>query len=101
MAWEAAKMTQFFAILAVFGMACLIWLAYGWLLAPTPCPIRATIQAEGMGDGVERTLRGLLWLRRSGVWHGEILIRDCGLTREGLALAMQLSRQYNVNFIGK
>ena len=47
-------MTQVFAVMAVFGMACLVWLAYGWLLLPGRCPVRAEVLAEGSGEGLEQ-----------------------------------------------
>lgn len=94
-------MTQIFAVLAVFGMACLVWLAYGWLLLPGSCPIRAVVMAAGGGEGLEHTVKGLLWLRRTGLWHGEIAIRDAGLNQEGLALALTLARQDGVEFCGR
>ncbi|MDD6160351.1 MAG: hypothetical protein PUB51_04400 [Oscillospiraceae bacterium] len=94
-------MEQILAVLALFGMGCLLWMAYGWLLAPGVCPIRAEVTATGGGDGLEQTVKGLLWLRRSGFWQGTIAIRDGGLTREGLALALTLSRKQGVEFLGK
>ena len=53
-------MTHFFAIFAVFGLACLVWLAYGWLLLPGACPIQAVVTATGGGEGLEQTIKGLL-----------------------------------------
>lgn len=94
-------MTQFFAVLAVFGMACLVWLAYGWLLLPGSCPIQAVVLADGGGEGLEHTVKGLLWLRRTGLWHGSVTIRDAGLNPDGLILARTLARQDGVEFCGK
>lgn len=94
-------MTQFFAVLAVFGMACLVWLAYGWLLLPGSCPIRAVVLADGGGEGLEHTVKGLLWLRRTGLWRGSVAIRDAGLNPEGLMLARALARQDGVEFCGR
>lgn len=89
-------MTQIFAVLAVFGTACLVWLAYGWLLLPGSCPVQAVVLACGEGEGLEHTVKGLLWLRRTGLWHGTVSIRDTGLSREGLLLARTLARQEGV-----
>lgn len=94
-------MAQFFAVLAVAGMACVIWLAYGWLLLPGCCPMRTTVSASGDGDGLEQTVKGLLWLRRAGLWRGEIAICDAGLTQGGLQLAMTLARQSGIEFCGR
>ena len=87
---------QFFAVLAVFGMACLVWLAYGWLLLPGDCPVEAVIAASGSGEGLEHTVRGLLWLRKNRLWCGRIVIRDAGLDPEGLALAAALARREGI-----
>lgn len=94
-------MTQFFAVLAVFGMACLVWLAYGWLLLPGRCRMELTVIAEGSGEGLEQTVRWLNWLRRSGLLAGEVRIRDGGLNRAGLQLALEVARQNNITFCGK
>ena len=93
-------MTQVFAVMAVFGMACLVWLAGGWLLLPGRCPVRAQVLASGDGDGVEQTVRALLWLRRSGLWRGQVVIVDSGLSREGLSLVMALARRTGAEFAG-
>ena len=94
-------MTQIFAVLAVFGMACLVWLAYGWLLLPGSCPVQAVGSAAGRGEGLEHTVRGLLWLRRTGLLRCSVAIRDDGLNHEGLMLALTLARQEGVEFCGK
>ncbi len=60
------------ALLAALGLVCLIWLAVGRLLLPVICPTRVTrwsLPAD-RGDGLEQTVKGLLWLRGSGLWRG-------------------------------
>lgn len=94
-------MTQFLAVLAVIGMACVVWLAYGWLLLPGRCPVRAVVSASGSGDGLEQTVRGLLWLQRSGLWRGDIAIQDDGLDPAGVSLALTLARRNSIEFYGK
>lgn len=94
-------MMQFFAVLAVFGLACLLWLAYGWLLLPGSCPIRAVVTASGSGEGLEQTVRGLLWLQKNRLWTGPVTIQDGGLNEEGLMLALTLARREGVEFSGK
>lgn len=94
-------MTQIFAVMAVFGMACLVWLAWGWLLLPGRCPIRAQVLADGGGEGLEQTLRALRWLRRSGLLRCEVVIRDNGLDRAGLELALTLARREGARFLGR
>lgn len=94
-------MTQFFAVFAVFGLACLVWLAYGWLLLPGSCPVEAVVIAAGSGEGLEQTVRGLLWLRKNRLWEGTITIRDGGLDQNGLLLALALARQEGIEFCGR
>lgn len=98
---EVAEVTVVFSVLAVFGMACMVWLAYGWLLLPESCPLCVVVTATGMGEGVEQTVKGLLWLRSNHLWKGTVSIRDEGLTREGLNLVLTLSRREGVEFAGK
>ena len=85
-------------LLAAFGLVSLGWLAVGALLLPGVCPARMTVDAKGAGDGLEQTIKALLWLRRTGLWWGEVVIEDCGLNREGMALARALAEQNGVEF---
>ena len=94
-------MTHIGGILCVIGMACAVWFAYGWLLLPVPCPVRAVISASGAGEGLEQTVRGLLWLQRTGLWHGDIAIRDEGLSHVGVTLALTLARKDGIEFYGR
>lgn len=94
-------MTEILALLAVIGMACIVWLAWGWMLLPGPCPIRAVVMADGGGEGLEQTVRGLLWLRKNRLWKGTVSIADNGLNQAGLTLALHLCRHEGVEFAGK
>lgn len=90
---------QFLAVLlAAFGLVCLGWLAVGALLLPGVCPARMVVDAQGDGGGLEQTVKALLWLRRTGLWWGDVVIEDCGLNREGAALAQALGAQNGVEF---
>ena len=90
---------QFLAVLlAAFGLVCLGWLAVGALLLPGVCPARMVVDAKGSGGGLEQTVKALLWLRRTGLWWGDVVIEDCGLNREGAALAQALGAQNGVEF---
>ena len=101
---EAVAMTeiiQFFAILlAAFGLVSLGWLALGALLLPGDCEVRLTVSARGGGEGLEQTVKGLLWLRRTGLWRGELVIEDRGLDEGGAALARALAGENGVSFSG-
>lgn len=95
------EIIQFFAVLlAAFGLVSLGWLALGALLLPGHCDARLTVSARGGGEGLEQTVRGLLWLRRTGLWRGEVVIEDCGLDKDGLALARALAEKRGVSFSG-
>ncbi len=83
-------------LLAAFGVTALIWLAAGRLLLPVECPVRAEIMGTGCGGCLEQAVRGLLWLRRSGLWRGVVVIVDGGLDPQGLALARTLAQQDGV-----
>jgi len=85
-------------LLTVLGLALVAWLAAGGLLLPGPCPVRVLVEAEGNGAGVEQTVKGLLWLRRAGIWKGCVIIEDRGLDPEGLQLVRLLARYDNVEF---
>lgn len=84
------------SLLAAFGLMCLLWLGVGWMLLPLRCPARVELEAQGGGEELERGVRGLLWLRRAGLWRGTVVLRDGGLDERGLALARTLARQEGV-----
>ena len=87
-------------LLAAFGLVSLGWMALGWLLLPGVCPIRAVVEARGPGEGLEQTVKALLWLRRTGLWRGAVVIDDHGLDEGGAALARALAAQRGVYFTG-
>ena len=90
---------QFFGVLlAAFGLVSLGWLAAGALLLPGVCPARMIVEAKGDGGGLEQTIKALLWLRRTGLWWGDVVIEDCGLDHNGEALARALAQQSGVEF---
>ena len=93
------EILQFLAVLlAAFGLVSLGWLALGALLLPGVCPARMVVEAKGDGGGLEQSVKALLWLRRTGLWWGEVVIEDCGLNRQGEALARALARRTGVEF---
>ena len=93
------EIVQFLAILlAAFGLVSLGWLAQGALLLPGRCAARFVVSARGGGEGLEQTVKGLLWLRRTGLWRGVVVIEDCGLDESGLALARALAEESGVCF---
>jgi len=87
------------ALLAAFGLVCLGWLIFGRLVLPvgTDGPaVRAVVAGTGDGSGLEQTVGGLLWLRRSGLWRGTVVIVDRGMDPGGLALARSLAQRTGV-----
>lgn len=93
------ELVRFIAVLlAAFGMVSLGWLALGALLLPGGCPARMVISAKGDGGGLEQAVKGALWLRRTGLWRGEVVIEDCGLDADGAALARALAQDGGVRF---
>ena len=95
------EIIPFFLILpAALGLVGLGWLALGALLLPGRCAVRLVVPARGGGEGLEQTVKGLLWLRRSGLWRGGIVIEDCGLDEDGAALARTLAKTRGVCFSG-
>ena len=86
-------------LLAAFGLVCLAWLVFGKLVLPVGqegTRTVAQVTAQGSGSGLEHTVSGLLWLRRTGLWRGTVVIHDHGLNPEGLAVAMALAVQDGV-----
>lgn len=82
-------------LLAGAGLFIFGWLLLGRLLAPigTKGPIWAVVPASGDGDGLEHDLRGLLWLRQSGMACLRVVIADCGLSGKGMELARLLAQR--------
>lgn len=95
------EIIQFIAVLlAAFGLVSLGWLALGALVLPGGCAARMVIAADGDGGGLEQAVRAALWLRRTGLWRGEVVIEDAGLTVDGRALARLLAEEPGVSFTG-
>ena len=84
------------ALLAALGLVSVCWLAWGCLLFPIPIELTATLVGKGDGGTLEQGVRGLLWLRRCGLWQGNICLKNGGLSPLGLALAHRLAREPGV-----
>ena len=85
-------------LLVLLSIAFVAWMAAGGILLPGPTSVKIFVPGEGRGDGLEQMVRGLLWLRRTGLWRGTVVIEDRGLDREGQQLARTLARQHGVEF---
>ena len=96
-----SDLIQFFAVLlAAFEAVSLGWLALGAMVRPGQCPGRMVIGAAGDAPGLEQAVRGALWLRRTGLWRGRVVIEDLGLTEDGRALARLLGTTGGVALTG-
>lgn len=95
------QMVQFIAVLlAAFGMVSVLWLALGALVLPGGGAGRIVIDARGDGEGLEQAVKAALWLLRTGLWRGAVVIEDAGLSQEGAALARALAEETGVVFTG-
>lgn len=84
-------------VLAAWGLLMLVWTLAGVLLLPlNRNPDTAlTVVLQGRGDArwLERQLRGLVWLRDSGLLWWDILILDLGLEQDALLSAQRLAER--------
>lgn len=83
----------------------LLILGFAWLLRMLGCalltPVRSgrdaqltlVIRARGDAPELEQLLRGIRWLRESGTLTAEVLLVDCGLTEDALALCARAARR--------
>jgi hypothetical protein len=59
--------------------------------------LTSRITAIGDGQGLERAVEGLIWLRDNGTLRADIVIIDGGLTDEGKKRAELLSARYDLD----
>ena len=84
------------ALLCAAGIVVLVWLLFGWLVRPSPVhTLQVILPGRGDGEPLEGDLRWLSWLRRAGLFRGEAVIWDAGLTPEGRELALRLSLRWS------
>ena len=83
------------AATVIFGV---IWMIYGSLRTPVRCGEKASvctmISVRENAEGLEQTLRGLVWLQENGTLLGRIVIVDCGMDDEGRALTRLAVKKY-------
>jgi len=83
------------AAAVIFGI---FWTVYGSLRTPVRCGrgtgVSTVVTARGSAEGLEQTLKGLVWLEENGIVVARILIVDCGMNEEGLALARLLTKRH-------
>jgi len=75
-----------------------IWAIYGALRTPVRCGrgcgVCMVVTAKGGAEGLEQTLKGLVWLEQNGIVVARILIVDCGMDDEGLTLVRLLAQKH-------
>lgn len=84
------------SLLAAAGLIALGWMLFGRLLTPVGGGgerVYAVVPAQGAGDGLERAVDGLLWLRGGDLARFTIVIADNGLDETGQAVACALLRR--------
>ena len=83
------------AAIIIFGV---VWSLYGSLRTPVrtgqSCGVFTLITATGDADGLEQTLKGLVWLEKNGLVSTEIFIVDCGMDADGQTQARLLAKKY-------
>ena len=83
------------AALCVSGAVLMGWCVLGFLLRPMPGnTVWTVVPARNGGDGLEQTVRVLVWLKGAGLLNGPIIIADSGLSWEGRAVAARLARRW-------
>ena len=82
-------------LLAALGLLSICWLVLGRLLIPIPLALTVSLSGYGDAQGLEQGVKALHWLRRTGLWRGEILILDGGMSPQGLEVARRLVEQYH------
>lgn len=70
------------AALAAVGLFTLLWLVFGRLLIPAD-GMHILIPIQGDGNNLEHNLKGLRWLRATGLLDARIDLLDAGLTDAG------------------
>lgn len=78
------------ALLTALGLGLVLWLLVGRLF-PVQRRAVAVMKASGTGGDLEQKVRGLLWLRQSGLWSCPLILLDCGLEEAGLEVARRLA----------
>lgn len=80
------------AALCAVGVCSLLWMVFGSMLMPVGGQetLEIAIFAQGDGEELEQTLRGLFWLESAGLLKGTLRIVDQGLTPKGCAEAEYL-----------
>ena len=91
-------------VLAAWGLIMLVWTLVGAVLLPLRRrdDLRLTLFLRGRGepDELERWIRGLIWVRESGLIWWDIVIASDGLGEESSSVVSRLAGQHADVFMG-
>lgn len=81
--------------LAAWGLLMLVWTVAGILLLPLgrnpDSTLTVVIRCIGEARWLERQLRGILWLRDSGILWWNVVILNMGMSQDALDRAVRLT----------
>ncbi len=82
-------------LLGLAGGCGLLLLAGCLLVLPAAGPgLWTVVRARDSGDGLERQVRGLVWLHGLGLLRCPVVVSDAGLNEQGRALVCRLARRW-------
>jgi len=75
-----------------------IWSLFGSLRTPVRpgenTGVTTVITVRDNGEGLEQTLKSLIWLQENGTVPGQIILADAGLNKEGKILTRLIVKKY-------
>ena len=92
-------MEIFVGALAAWGLLMLVWTVMGLLVLPLgrreDSDLTVVLRCSGEATWLERQVRGLTWLRDSGVLWWNIMILNAGLSAEAKDRALRLAQEHS------
>ncbi len=87
-------LTALLALGVAFGLCCLTWMVYGWLVLGGARGSGVSVRLSAVGDGseAEAALRALGWLTADRLFNARIEVTDMGLREEGRARLLRAVR---------
>ena len=83
------------AILAVCGVLLILWTVTGLLLKPAGGrSLRMLLAVQGDAQELEHAVRGVAWLRETGLCVAGLTVIDCGLSDVGLRCLRAICGRY-------
>ena len=91
-------LTLIFVLLATTALLLLLWQIRGTMLLPVRLgrkqELALILKSADNEDGLEHTVRSLLWLVENGTLPASIVIEDIGLSADAKRAAQLLEKQY-------